>query len=76
MNVFLRLRLVLCVAFLGVSTVIPGLTQERTVRVGTVLDGATDPDIAFRVSVQTEVTRLLSGRYNVRFPPQKQLVGN
>ncbi len=76
MSIFLRLRQVLCVAFLIMLTAVPGLAQEQTVRVGTVLDGPGGLDVAFRASLESEVSRLLSRRYEVLFPPEKQLVGD
>ena len=76
MSAFLRWRQVLCAGFLGMLTVVPGLTQEQTVRVGMALDGPTGPDVAFRASLEGEVRRLLSGRYEVLFPPENQLVGD
>ncbi len=76
MKILIRLRRAVPTACLGVLLVVSGSAQERVIRVGTVLDGPTDPDAALRVLVETEVIRLLGDRYDAQFPPEKQLVGD
>lgn len=76
MSDFFRLRPVLCAGFLGILSVVSGMAQERTVRVGMALDGPGGPDAAFQSLLEGEVRRLLSGRYEVVFPPENKLVGD
>ncbi|MDE0626527.1 MAG: TolC family protein [Bryobacterales bacterium] len=54
----------------------PSLSQGQTVRVGIALDGPTGPDVALRASLEKEVRRLTSGRHEVLFPPELQIVGD
>ncbi len=63
-------------ALLAILSGIPAAAQMSTVRVGTVLDGAADRELAFREAVRKESIRLLGGRHDVSFPPEKQMVGN
>ena len=61
---------------LGILLAVSGSAQQRSIQVGTVLDGPSDSDAALRVLVETEAVRLLGNRYHARFPPEKQLVGD
>ena len=45
-------------------------------RIGTVLDGDSRADLAFRTAVQEEAGRLLRTQFDVSFPNEKQLVGD
>ncbi len=45
-------------------------------RIGTVLDGGSPTDLAFRAAVQEEAGRLLRAEFVVSFPEEKQLVGD
>lgn len=76
MRAFLRSRQAACVTLLSLSTCVPGLAQEKAIRVGTVLDGPRSPDAAIRTSLESEVDRLLGSRFEVLFPLEKQLVGD
>ncbi len=58
--------------FMSISA--PG--QTTSVRIGTVLDGPISPDAEMRVDVQREIVSLLSGRFAVEFPQDKQIVGD
>ena len=53
-----------------------GHSQDRTVRIGTALDGPLGPEIAVRTPLQDEVRQLVGARFEVAFPPESQLVGD
>jgi len=71
-----RSRCFCCSIILGALAVLPAFSQERTVRIGTVIDGPRDLDLAFIHSVQRELTRLLDSRFLVEFPENRQIVGD
>ena len=71
-----RSRLGCGAALLAILSGIPLMAQQSVVRVGTVLDGPAERELAVRSAVGNESVRLLSTRYDVSFPTGKQLVGD
>ena len=76
MSVVLRFRRIAAAAFVGLAALSSVFAQERSVRIGTVLDGGGAADMAFRAAVREEAERLLRARFAVSFPDEKQLVGD
>ena len=68
-------RLAAVAAFILVL-LLPGVAQPQTVRVGTVLDGDSPADLAYRQAIQDEVGRLFRSTGSVSFPAAKQFVGD
>jgi hypothetical protein len=66
----LRWLVVLCLASAS------ALAQRQSVTIGVVLDGPGDRSIKGFELIRQEITSLLSGEYDIRFPPEKQLDGN
>ncbi len=71
-----RWRGILHSAILTGFMIISAPGQTTSVRIGTVLDGPISPDAEMRVDVQREIVSLLSGRFAVEFPQDKQIVGD
>lgn len=76
MDVVLRFRRLAVAAFVGAAAFSSGFAQERSVRIGSVLDGGSAADMAFHAAVREETGRLLQAQFAVSFPEEKQLVGD
>lgn len=76
MDVVLRFRRLAVAAFVGTAAFSSGFAQERSVRIGSVLDGGSAADMAFHAAVREETGRLLQAQFAVSFPEEKQLVGD
>ncbi len=71
-----RWRGILHSAILTGFMIISAPGQTTSVRIGTVLDGPISPDAEMSIDVQREIVSLLSGRFAVEFPQDKQIVGD
>ena len=76
MDVVLRFRRLAVAAFAGAAAFSSGFAQERSVRIGSVLDGGSAAAMAFHAAVREETGRLLQAQFAVSFPEEKQLVGD
>ena len=76
MSVVPRFSRIAAAVLVGLTAFSPALAQERSVRIGTVLDGGGPAALAFRAAVREETERLLRVRFAASFPEDKQLVGD